>query len=115
MRIFLLGVNCTLITSLAPLRNAKHFPVCFRLIVYRDRVARPISDAPAMRSCDDTDNYRVAMHSYASPHRNGVCRASRADLFTMYDVLQSICLSMTLRLTVASKLCDRMIYDRSVV
>lgn len=67
MRIFLLGINCILITSLALLRNARHFPACFRFIVYRDRVARPISGAPATRSCDDTDNYHVAMHSYAVP------------------------------------------------
>lgn len=42
---------------------------------------------------NDTDNYRVAMHSHADLHRNDICLEHLVPicLLCIYDVLQEIC------------------------
>lgn len=77
MRIFLLGVNCILITSLALLRNARHFPVVFVLlfkaIEWHNQSVAHLQRDPATIPITIVSRF-IRMHR---PHRNGVCRASR--------------------------------------
>lgn len=123
MRIFLLGINCILIISLAlllimPCTSRLVFVLLFIAIGWRAHTHTHGQSvgAPATR---DSATIPITIVSRCIRMRVligiGICRASRINLFTMYDVLQSICLSVTLRVTaciVASKLCGAQWIDR---